>query len=76
MKTTQKFKIVRIGKADAFYADRVQFIGQTGQISESWRASNSPYISCYFTFDEALVGVVRGLCFHKVLLKKLPPLGK
>ena len=76
MKKEQRYKIVRIGKADGFYGDRAALIGQTGKAKEITKKFRSTYISCFFRFDQEIEGFgqeVQRIFFHKILLKKIFP---
>ena len=76
-KTAQRFKIARIGKADAFYRDRALLIGEKGTATKKIERPYSSYVSCNFHFDQIPKGFGRkSTSFYRVLLKKIPPLDK
>lgn len=69
-KQEQRYRIMLIGKKDAFYPDRKRFLGKEGTVRNvvEWPGN---YISCTFVFDK-FIGET-SLSFYKILLKKLPP---
>ena len=77
MEKKQRYEIVRVGKADAYYGDRALVIGQTGVVKDLHKLRGSSYCSCSFTFDQIPKGLhFKESFFHKIFLKKLPPLNE
>lgn len=71
MDMTQRYRIVRVGKADAFYRDRDILIGQEGVVTKRFGKKGN-WMGCDFTFDDSsLPHKTKTTCFFKILLKKL-----
>ncbi len=72
-KQEQHYRIILIGKKDAFYSDRKRFIGQEG-VTSNLKPLPGRWCCCDFVFDNPSVTLAEGksICFYEVLLKKLP----
>ncbi len=72
MNPTQKYRITRIGKKDAFYDDRKRLIGQEGTVQGLLDPKERGWYSGDFQFDETVLDKLsKTLYFFLIQLKKL-----